>query len=139
MIPSAWALCIASSVAMLIKLNGMVQFQTWESGLHILITNEVCRGSVQVCFPVKQEDKENICNADCILYALWVDPQWRGKGGGNYMLRAAEYNSKLKGAKTIALTYHSSDTPKWVLDWYIANGYQIKDEDEEYKVLVKTL
>lgn len=107
--------------------------------LHILITNEVCRGSVQVCFPVKQEDKENICNADCILYALWVDPQWRGKGGGNYMLRAAEYNSKLKGAKTIALTYHPSDTPKWVLDWYIANGYQIKDEDEEYKVLVKTL
>jgi hypothetical protein len=55
------------------------------------------------------------------------------------MLRAAEYNSKLKGAKTIALTYHPSDTPKWVLDWYIANDYQIKDEDEEYKVLVKTL
>ena len=82
MIPSEWALCIASSVAMLIKLNDMVQFQTWESGLHILITNEACRGSVQVCFPVKQEDKENICNADCILYALWVDPQWRGKGDG---------------------------------------------------------
>ena len=139
MIPSEWALCIASSVAMLIKPNDMVQFQTWETGLHILITNEACRGSVQVCFPVKQEDKENICNADCILYALWVDPQWRGKGGGNYMLRAAEYNSKLKGAKTIALTYHPSDTPKWVLDWYIANGYQIKDKDEEYKVLVKTL
>lgn len=117
----------------------MVQFQTWESGLHIFITNETYRGSVQVCFPVKQEDKENICNADCILYALWVDPQWRGKGGGNYMLRAAEYNSKLKGAKTIALTYHPSDTPKWVLDWYIANGYKITDEDEEYKVLVKTL
>ena len=117
----------------------MVQFQTWESGLHILITNEACRGSVQVYFPVKQKDKENICNADCILYALWVDPQWRGKGGGNYMLRAAEYNSKLKGAKTIALTYHHLDTPKWVLDWYIANGYKIKDEDKEYKVLVKTL
>ncbi len=87
----------------------------------------------------KQEDKENICNADCVLYALWVDPQWRCKGGGNYMLRAAEYNSKLKGAKTIALIYHPLDTPKWVLDWYIANGYKIKDEDEEYKVLVKTL
>lgn len=117
----------------------MIQFQTWESGLHILITNEQYRGSVQVCFPAKLEDKEQICNADCVLYALWVDPQWRGKGSGNYMLRTAEYNSKLKGAETIALTYYPSDTPKWVLDWYIANGYRIVDNDEECKVLVKTL
>ena len=117
----------------------MIQFQTWENGLHILITDEEKHGSVQVAFPTKLKDKEDICGADCILYALWVDPQWRSKGSGDYMLRAAEYNSKLKGAKTIALTYHPSDTPKWILDWYIANGYKITNEDEEYKVLVKTL
>ena len=117
----------------------MIQFQIWENGLDILITDEEKHGSVQVAFPTKLKDKEDICGADCILYALWVDKNWRGKDTGNYLLKTAEYNSKLKGAKTIAVTYHSSDTPKWVLDWYINNKYKIVYKDEDYTVLIKTL
>lgn len=49
----------------------MIQYQTWKSGLHILITAE--HGSIQIAFPTNQKDIEDICNADCTLYAFWID------------------------------------------------------------------
>lgn len=71
----------------------MIQYQTWKSGLHILITVE--HGSIQVAFPTNQKDIEDICNADCTLYAFWVE----GKnyscdiyGNGDFYHNIADFN-----------------------------------------------
>ena len=115
----------------------MIQYQTWKSGLHILITVE--HGSVQIAFPTNQKDIEDICNADCTLYAFWVDKDYRNKGIGNSLLRLVEKISKQQGGSTIAITYNKYETPNWVLNWYKANKYSVKYENNEYIILIKQL
>lgn len=43
----------------------MIQYQTWDSGLNILITQE--HGSIQIVFPIDRGIKY-IADSDCMLF-----------------------------------------------------------------------
>lgn len=116
----------------------MIQYQIWDFGLNILITQE--HGSIQVIFPISREyTTEYIADADCIFHTLWVDEEYRRKGIGKALLKLAEETSKKKGGYKVCLAYNKITMPYWVLEWFKSNNYLIENENNKYLILTKKL
>lgn len=114
----------------------MIQYQTWDSGLNILITQE--HGSIQIVFPIDRGIKY-IADSDCIFHALWVDEEYRRKGIGKTLLKLAEEVSKQKGNYKVTIALSKITMPTWLLEWFKSNKYIVECETNKYLILTKQL
>lgn len=57
------------------------------------------------------------------IWALWVDPHFRGKGIATELLHKAEEIAKAEGEPYVWLDYNKADSDQFVLDWYKRQGY----------------
>lgn len=113
----------------------MVQKQIWKDEIRILITNELYRGSVQISIPFY--DSDILGKADALIYALYVDKHNRRRGVAKSLLQLAEQQAKQNGVKTIGLEFNKYESDRFVLNWYLSNGY--KPFDKESNLLTKKL
>ena len=113
----------------------MVQKQIWKDEIRILITNELYQGSVQISIPFY--DSDILGKADALIYALYVDKHNRRRGVAKQLLGEAEKQAKLNGVKTIGLEFNKYESDRFVLNWYLSNGY--KPFDKESNLLTKKL
>lgn len=113
----------------------MIQKQTWNDEIRILITDEENLGSVQVLIPLYVSDIFG--KADALIYALFVDNNHRRNGIAKSLLQLAEQQAKLNGVKTIGLHFVEEESDRFVLDWYLRSGY--KPFDEKSNLLTKEL
>lgn len=91
--------------------------QTWLKMKRHLIANEY--GSVQLEL---HEEKQKF-GGKAYIYALWVEPQHRRNGHGRKLLKRAEEIATQQGYDAVYLDWCELDTERYVLDWYMRNGY----------------
>ena len=113
----------------------MIQKQIWKDEVRILITDEENLGSVQISIPLYASDIFG--KADALIYALFVDNNHRKCGVAKHLLQLAEQQAKLNGVKIIGLEFNKEESEKFVLNWYLNNGY--KPFSKESNLLIKTL
>ena len=113
----------------------MIQKQTWKDEIRILITDEENLGSVQISIPLYASDIFG--KADALIYALFVDNNHRKCGVAKHLLQLAEQQAKLNGVKIIGLEFNKDESEKFVLNWYLNNGY--KPFSNKSNLLIKTL
>ena len=113
----------------------MIQKQTWNDEIRILITDEENHGSVQISIPLYVSDIFG--KADALIYALWVDVVHRRQGVAQHLLQIAEQQAKLNGVNTIGLEFNKDESDRFVLDWYLRSGY--KQFDGKSSLLIKEL
>ena len=113
----------------------MIQKQTWNDEIRILLTDEENLGSVQVLIPLYVSDIFG--KADALIYALFVDDNHRRKGVAKSLLQLAEQQAKLNGVKTIGLHFVEEESDRFVLDWYLRSGY--KPFDKKSNLLIKKI
>lgn len=113
----------------------MIQKQTWKDEIRILITDEENHGSVQISIPFY--DSDILGKADALIYALYVDKHNRRRGVAKSLLQLAEQQAKQNGVKTIGLEFNKYESDRFVLNWYLSNGY--KPFDKESNLLTKKL
>lgn len=113
----------------------MIQKQIWKDEVRILITDEENLGSVQISIPLYISDIFG--KADALIYALFVDNNHRKCGVAKHLLQLAEQQAKLNGVKIIGLEFNKEESEKFVLNWYLSNGY--KPFSTESNLLIKTL
>ena len=113
----------------------MIQKQTWKDDIRILITDEENLGSVQISIPLYTSDIFG--KADALIYALFVDNNHRKCGVAKHLLQLAEQQAKLNGVKIIGLEFNKDESEKFVLNWYLNNGY--KPFSKGSNLLIKTL
>ena len=113
----------------------MIQKQIWKDEVRILITDEENLGSVQISIPLYTSDIFG--KADALIYALFVDNNHRKCGVAKHLLQIAEQQAKLNGVKIIGLEFNKEESEKFVLNWYLNNGY--KPFSKKSNLLIKTL
>ena len=113
----------------------MIQKQIWKDEVRILITDEENLGSVQISIPLYASDIFG--QADALIYALFVDNNYRKCGVAKHLLQLAEQQAKLNGVKIIGLEFNKEESEKFVLNWYFSNGY--KPCSKGSNLLIKTL
>ena len=113
----------------------MIQKQIWKDEVRILITDEENLGSVQISIPLYASDIFE--KADALIYALFVDNNHRKCGVAKHLLQLAEQQAKLNGVKIIGLGFKKDESEKFVLNWYLNNGY--KPFSKKSNLLIKTL
>ena len=113
----------------------MIQKQTWNDEIRILITDEENHGSVQISIPLYVSDIFG--KADALIYALWVDVVYRRNGVAQHLLQIAEQQAKLNGVNTIGLEFNKDESDRFILYWYLRSGY--KPFDGESSLLIKEL
>ena len=113
----------------------MIQQQNWKDEIRILITDEENHGSVQISIPLYVSDIFG--KADALIYALFVDNNHRKCGVAKHLLQLAERQAKLNGVKIIGLEFNKEESEKFVLNWYLNNGY--KPFSKKSNLLIKTL
>lgn len=113
----------------------MIQKQTWQDEIRILITDEENLGSVQISIPLYVSDIFG--KADALIYALFVDNNYRRCGVAKRLLQLAEQQAKLNGVKIIGLEFNKDESENFVLNWYLNNGY--KHFSKKSNLLIKML
>ena len=113
----------------------MIQKQIWKDEVRILITDEENLGSVQISIPLYASDIFG--KADALIYARFVDKNHRKCGVAKRLLQLAEQQAKLNGVKIIGLEFNKDESEKFVLNWYLNNGY--KPFSKKSNLLIKTL
>lgn len=106
-----------------------------EDEIRILITDEENLSSVQIFIPLYVSDIFG--KADALIYALFVDNNYRRKGVAKSLLQLAEQQAKLNGVKTIGLHFVEEESDRFVLDWYLRSGYKLFDKKSN--LLIKKL
>lgn len=117
----------------------MIQLQHWGDIDRVLITYENLHASVQVdLFPNDEKRKEHF-KADCLLWALWVNEQYREQGAAKMLIARAELEAKQHGCKSIALEWSADESEEWVLQWYDRLGYDEVEFGRGSSLMIKKL
>ena len=116
----------------------MIQLQRWMDSRRILVVDELGHGSVQVCIPdADVEDNRFRGKADALVYALWVDEPFRGRGVARRLLEAAEREARQQGCRSLAIEWDIRESPEWVERWYARLGYDEREFGRECSMMVK--
>lgn len=102
----------------------------WWRGRGITIIKDGGKGVVDVLF----DDKYPIT---VFIKNLSVLEDFRKKGIGTQLLQLAENAGRLHGMKFAELTADKKN--KWLVDWYLRNGYHISYVDENEYSMTKVL
>ena len=115
----------------------MVQIQDWELSQKIIVVDEIHHGTVQVEVPKPGEYKDEYYQyADCAIYNLWVDEQFRKQGVARLLMEVAEGEAKKLGCKSVQLEWDDKGSKPFVLEWYQRIGYRIKARNENGRLLL---
>ena len=118
----------------------MIQIQTWMDSRRILVVDELGHGSVQVCIPnADVEDNRFQGKADALVYALWTDEKFRGRGVARRLLEAAEREARSLGCRSICLEWDGREADGWTFGWYERLGYEEMEFSFRYSLMVKKL
>lgn len=107
-----------------------VQQQHWGNHDTFLLISEHGDASVRVSI-IKDEPTH------AYIDSLWVAEKDCRKGIGRTLLEQAERLAESKGCKFTAQWYSPIFTPKWVLEWYLRNGYMYFGKDSNGSVLLR--
>lgn len=80
----------------------------------------------------------NKTNKKAFIWGLNVNPDFRGVGFGNQLLKYAEDCVRKRDINKVDLEWEVS-SPLWVYDWYVRNGYKEIEFSEGHSRLCKTL
>ena len=105
--------------------------QYWDNKERLIIVYDY--GSVFVDITISP----NKLNKKAFIWGLNVNPDFRGIGFGNQLLKYAEDCVRKRDINRVELEWEAS-SPLWVYDWYIRAGYEEIDFDEGYSRLCKT-
>lgn len=101
----------------------MIQKQYWKDEIRILITDEQNHGSIQISIPYYDSDISG--KADALIYALFVDKEYRKNHVAKRLLKLAEQQAKLiNGINIIGIEVDEEDSESFVLAWYLREGYK---------------
>ena len=115
----------------------MIQIQDWELSQKIVVVDEIHHGTVQVEIPKPGEYKDKYYqHADCAIYNLWVDEQFRKQGSARLLMEVAEVEAKKLGCKSVQLEWDDKGSKPFVLEWYQCLGYRIKARNENGRLLL---
>lgn len=64
---------------------------------------------------------------EAYVWNLHVAEPCRGRGYGRALLSAAYDVARLAGCRTVTLEWDERDTPRWVLDWYVRQGFDERE------------
>lgn len=116
----------------------MIQKQHWKDEIRILITDEQNHGSIQISIPYY--DSEISGKADALIYALFVDDEYRRNNVAKRLLKLAERQAKLNGINIIGIKFDKGESECFVLDWYLREGYKpFSIKDNENNLFIKRL
>ena len=113
----------------------MIQRQIWKDEIRILITDEQNHGSVQISIP--HYDCKITGKADALIYALYVDSNYRREGIATKLLWIAEHQIKLNGLQIAGIEFNKEESESFVLAWYLRKGYE--PFSKRSKLLIKEL
>ncbi len=114
--------------------------QHWFDFDRIIMTDEANRASVQLeIFHKDDEARHEHYKADCLLYALWVNEQYREDGAARKLMGRALLMAKEHGCKSVALEYDRREAPEWVRKWYERIGFEGKAFGRYESLMVKQL
>lgn len=119
-----------------------IQNQDWKDWTQVLIVDVDNYDSVKLCIPTD----DNMTNvADACIYDLYVCDEYRRHGTATRLLKIAEEQAKTRGLKTVELKCNKNKAEKFVLEFYLKQGYEMYDgeydemHDENVCLMIKTL
>ncbi len=78
-------------------------------------------------------------DGEALLWNLHVTKECRGKGFGKFLLNEAYEEACHHHCHIAALEWSLKDSPHWVLQWYIRQGYEEKEFGDGYALLKKKI
>lgn len=91
--------------------------QSWHSCRRWIIATEGASVQLEI-YPKPYSE-----GVKAYIWAFFVEPEFRGKGIGTQLLKAAEDIAAKEGEPAVWLEWDRRDTPQWTLEWYLRNGY----------------
>ena len=73
------------------------------------------------------------------IYGLYVCEGCRKDGLATELLKMAELIARRNGHDEVYLDWKESESPNWVLEWYLRNGYEKSSSGKGYFRLRKRL
>ena len=121
------------------KINTPVVFtqvQNWGDRDVILYFCE--GGSLQTHIMKTPVDKHGF-NITTFITCVWVDPNQRSSGIATNLMTIAEQQLRELGHIEVYLEWDKLDSPEWVLDWYLRNGYTSVYSEDGYCLMRKNI
>jgi ribosomal protein S18 acetylase RimI-like enzyme len=115
----------------------LTQIQHWNNKDIVIILGD---GGLAAAQMMLYKEEQNF-GGTAWIWDLWVSPFDREKGLARQMLTNLEYLAKREGHKSVHLEWEAKNTERWVLDWYLRQGYEIREQnfDKTYALLEKKL
>ena len=76
---------------------------------------------------------------EAYIWNLHVNEDQRGNGGGKILLRAAINAAIVLGCDAATLDWSIEESPEWVFDWYMRNGFDERQFGRGCAFMVKVL
>lgn len=76
---------------------------------------------------------------EALVWNLYVHDTHRGKGYGRVLLSDAYDAAMLADCKKIVLEWDLRDSPQWVFDWYVREGFEEKEFGRGYALMEKEI
>ena len=76
---------------------------------------------------------------EAFIWNLFVREEHRGKGYGRALLSDALDVAMLADCEKATLEWERHESPKWVYDWYVREGFDESEFSDSYAFMVKTL
>lgn len=112
----------------------IIQRQRWSEYTRYLIVGRYCSISLDLF-----DTFHSSFGGTAFVHGLWVDEIKRRKGYATTILDTAEKIARRAGHKSVFLEWHGADTPEFVLQWYMRRGYNVREREDDYTLLEKTL
>ena len=82
---------------------------------------------------------ESKYKGEAYIWNLWVSEGHRRKGYGCALLSDALDLAMLNDCKAVTLEWDRRDSPQWVFDWYIDQGFREREFSANYSLMVKDM
>lgn len=116
------------------NINIKIQRQTWHDHKSI---NLWCKeGSCRVEFYPEPLGRLGV---EAYFCALWVEPEYRGRGVAGKLMADAESMTREMGYEKIFLRVYDNEADDWTIQWYERQGYELVDEGEDFSEMCKIL